>query len=375
MESPNRRYLPAVDHLRAFAALLIIFYHSFHLLTPRLALHRPWEPTDWIHTRNFFLAAIVEGHTAVALFLVISGFILTYGSLGRDISYGGFFRNRFLRLFPLFFFILITGANAFRPQFQFSTFVAWVLQFGYLTSGPPFGPWTGVSWSISVEAQLYLLFPVIRHYLSKDQLWPLFRLAVIVWLVRVAAFALGAGLIDLTYATALGRVDQFLAGAILAWLIHRYGIPRKLAALFPLIALGACAALYGFHLSGGYPATQSWRLAWPTAEAVVWAAFVGSYLAFARHLPGFVDALLRFVGRISYSVYLIHIIVIWIFAEKGWYFSIGSLTVNENIVLTVFAMVLPVVIPVSTLTYVSIEKPFLEMRSRYNPVKQESVSA
>lgn len=375
MESPNRRYLPAVDHLRAFAALLIIFYHSFHLLSPRLTLHRAWESSDWIHTRNFFLASIIEGHTAVALFLVISGFILTYGSLGRNISYRGFYWNRFLRLFPLFLFILITGANAFRAQFQFASFVAWVLQFGYLTAGPPFGVWTGVSWSISVEAHLYLLFPAIRHFLSRDQLWPLFRLAVIVWLVRLGALALGADIIDLTYATALGRFDQFLAGAVLAWLFHRYGIPAKLAALFPAIVVGVCAALYGFHLSGGYPGRQSWRVAWPTAEAILWAAFIAGYIAFARYLPRLIDSALQFLGKISYSLYLVHIIVIWIFAGKGWYFHLPSLTVNENIFLTIFAVVLPVVIPISALTFASIEKPFLAMRLRYNAARQESVVA
>lgn len=79
MESPNRTYLPAVDHLRAFAALLILFYHCYHLFSPPMVLHREWQSTDWVHTKNFLLASVIEGHTAVSLFLVISGFILTYG--------------------------------------------------------------------------------------------------------------------------------------------------------------------------------------------------------------------------------------------------------------------------------------------------------
>jgi len=275
-------------------------------------------------------------------------------------------------LFPLFFFILITGANAFRPQFQFGTFLTWVLQFGYLAAGPPFAIWAGVSWSVSVEAHLYLLFPVLRHFLARDQLRPLLRLVIIVWLVRLAAMALGASVVDLTYSTALGRVDQFFAGGILAWLFHRYGIPGKLGMLFPVIALGACAILYAFHLSGGYPANQSWRLAWPTIEAVCWASFAAGYLGFARYLPHFIDACLQFLGRISYSLYLLHLIVVWIFADKGWFFTIASLSVTQNILLSTIVLVLPVVILASTLTYVSIEKPFLSMRWRYNTVKEQS---
>ncbi len=54
--------------------------------------------------------------------------------------------------------------------------------------------------------------------------------------------------------------------------------------------------------------------------------------------------MLRFLGRISYSLYLVHVIVIWIFAGKGWYFTIPSLTVFQNIFLTTLVLVLPVII-------------------------------
>ncbi|MBZ5578995.1 MAG: acyltransferase [Acidobacteriia bacterium] len=374
MESPNRTYLPAVDHLRAFAALLILFYHCYHLFSPPMVLHREWQSTDWVHTKNFLLASVIEGHTAVSLFLVISGFILTYGSLGRNISYRGFYWNRFLRLFPLFFFILITGANAFRSQFQIGGFLTSVLQFGYLSGGLEFGAWTGVLWSVSVESHLYLLFPAIRHFLSSNRLWPLLQAAVLIWVARLGAMALGANILDVTYWTALGRADQFLAGALLAWLLHRYGIPRRLAFFFPAILLGAMAVLYGFHRSGGYPAQQEWRVAWPTIEAVVWTAFVAAYLGFVRYVPLILDIVLRFLGRISYSIYLVHAIVVWIFARKGWYFTIPALSVSANIFLTAVVGVLPVVVLVSTLTYYTIEQPFLSMRKRYNMIEKVPVS-
>jgi peptidoglycan/LPS O-acetylase OafA/YrhL len=366
MESPNRQYLPAIDHLRAYAALLIIAYHSYHLLYPRIVLHRAWQGADWVHTRNFLLAPVIEGHTAVSLFLVISGFILTYGSLGRTISYRDFFWNRFLRIFPLFFFVLITAANAFRPQFQLLAFLTSVLQFGYLGQGPIFAVWAGVAWSVSVEAHLYFLFPAIRHYLNSNRLWPLFRLAIVFWLVRLGALALGADVEDLTYWTALGRFDQFLAGGLLAWLLYRYGIPPRLGIFFPAALLGSCAILYGFHLSGGFPARQSWRIAWPTVEAITWAIFVACYLGFARYLPRIVEFILQFLGRISYSLYFVHVVVISILAEKGWYFALPFLSVTQNILLTTTLLILPVVILISTLTYTAIEAPFLSMRRRYS---------
>ncbi len=374
MESPNRTYLPAVDHLRAFAALLILFYHSCHLFYPRLVLHREWQPTDWIHTRSFFLASIIEGHTAVSLFLVISGFILTYGSLGRSLSYRGFYWNRFLRLFPLFLFIVLAGANAFRSKFQITALVTSVLQFGYLGGGLDFGGWTGVLWSVSLETHLYLLFPAIRHFLNSNRLWPLMRIALLIWLARVAALAFGADVLDVSYWTVLGRADQFLAGALLAWLLYRHGIPKGLALCFPLILLAACALLYWFHRSGGFPAKQSWRVAWPAIEAVLWSTFVASYLAFARYVPYFLDVVFRFLGKISYSIYLVHVIVIFIFAGKGWFLTFPALSPMTNIFLSALFIVLPVVVAVSALTYVTIEEPFLAMRKRYNFIEKRAAS-
>ena len=371
MQSPNRTYLPAVDHMRAFAALLILFYHCYHLFYPRIALHRAWRDTDWIHTKTFLLASVIEGHTAVSLFLVLSGFILTYGSLGRTISYRGFFLNRFLRLFPLFLFILITGANAFRSQFQLVAFVTSMLQFGYLSGGLDFGGWTGVSWSVSVETHLYLLFPAIRHFLNANRLWSLFQVVLLIWLARLAALALGADVMNVSYWTALGRADQFIAGAFLAWLLHRYGIPDRLAMFFPVSLGAALAVLYWFHLSGGFVGRQSWRVAWPTIEAVVWAAFVASYLSFVRYVPYIIDVVLRFLGKISYSLYLVHVIVVFIFAAKGWYFTIPGLSVSADIFLSGTVLVIPVVVLVSTLTYATIEQPFLAMRKRYNFAEKE----
>ena len=58
MKSRNIAYLPEVDHLRAFAALLIVFYHGLHLLRSRLLHDQPFDFSHWISTTNVPLAAI-----------------------------------------------------------------------------------------------------------------------------------------------------------------------------------------------------------------------------------------------------------------------------------------------------------------------------
>jgi len=112
LKSQNIQYVPALDHLRGFAALLVLFYHGvfgiYHDLTtvpPVLAY------TDEMLPRaDFFLSAFIyEGHSGVALFMVLSGFIFTVGTHGHGISYWQFIRNRFLRTYPLFLFMLLSG--------------------------------------------------------------------------------------------------------------------------------------------------------------------------------------------------------------------------------------------------------------------------
>ncbi|MFT7638671.1 MAG: peptidoglycan/LPS O-acetylase OafA/YrhL, partial [Pirellulaceae bacterium] len=109
MKSSNIKYLPAVDHLRGYAALLIILYHGVQLFTNTAKYGAPLATGERLHTGNFWYSFLLEGHTAVALFMVLSGFIFTFGCLGKEIKTGGFLWNRFVRTYPLFLLLIFTG--------------------------------------------------------------------------------------------------------------------------------------------------------------------------------------------------------------------------------------------------------------------------
>ena len=104
MKSSNFGYIPALDHLRGFAALLVLFFHGCHLITHKLQSDVAYNLSFWPLAENPFTSLIIEGHTAVSLFFVLSAFVFTVGSSQRELNFVGFYRKRLLRTYPLFLF-------------------------------------------------------------------------------------------------------------------------------------------------------------------------------------------------------------------------------------------------------------------------------
>ena len=109
MKSSNFGCIPALDHLRGFAALLVLFFHGCHLITHKLQSDVAYNLSFWPLAENPFTSRIIEGHTAVSLFFVLSAFVFTVGSSQRELNFVGFYRNRLLRTCPLFLFFLTLG--------------------------------------------------------------------------------------------------------------------------------------------------------------------------------------------------------------------------------------------------------------------------
>lgn len=143
MKSSNQLYIPGVDHLRAVAALLVVCYHSIHSgnLVPQAAV--PDFPP---------LSLLEEGHTGVALFITITGFIFTFIIGDRKVDYGRFLFNRFLRIFPLLFILSLFAA--FVTEGVHETDLLAMLKFFNLFGG---GAYWG-TWTLVVEFQFYLFF-------------------------------------------------------------------------------------------------------------------------------------------------------------------------------------------------------------------------
>ncbi len=366
MKSPNIDYLPAIDHLRGLAALLIVFYHGLHVISYRLRFGAAFGFDGWLQPANPLLAALAEGHTAVSLFMVLSGFIFTIGALGRGISTAGFLRNRFLRTYPLFLAVLLFAMLWAPQRVAPLPLLQTLLALGNLRGSLDIPPFTSMFWTIAVEWHFYLLFPLLLRGLERHGPRALLAVLALAFLLRVGALAAGYGMRDLGYLTIFGRIDQFLAG-MLAGVIYRSGW-RPAGGWLPVLCLsgtGIFAALWALNGAGGWPVEATFRIGWGTLEAALWGAFVLGWVGSATRLPATLSRVLAAIGTISYSMYLLHFIVIDAIAGSGLLLQPAGASPAAAALLSTALLVLPVTLLLSALSYRLVERPFLRLRGVY----------
>ena len=115
---------------------------------------------------------------------------------------------------------------------------------------------------------------------------------------------------------------------------------------------------------GSYAGTEAIWIIWPTIEAVLWAAFLLGYLSLSLHLPVQLSSLLTLPGIISYSVYLIHFILVDLCLRQGWLLTpVADPAWNGYI--TTLLVIVPLTVLAATLSYWCIERPLLALRRPY----------
>lgn len=379
MKSRNRPYISQVDELRGAAALLVFFFHS--------CIIGYWAGggTGWIFTRNPAVAVLLEGHTGVALFMVLSGFILAVGALDSDVSYGGFIQNRILRIFPLMtfvtFFAIASSATLGMQNILAPFILMQNVQSVALTDPSNI---MGTVWTIAIEFQFYLIAPFLFRFVRRDGFLrftlPLVGLVLAMRvLIMAPAWATPEKLWAIPYFSIAGRLNQFLIGISIAVLFTRFSNasprPSRTQGAMLLTAALAGMAVLSFLLNcgGGQYAWHHWRFFHPEIEALLWAAVILGYV-FADPLRSisFAKRCAVGLGTISFSLYLLH----WPIVQLAWKAlpAIGlSSTATPALLGISVAVILPPTIVLATLSYWSVERPFLTLRARYVRPLIESV--
>lgn len=360
MKSSNVIYYPRLDHLRAFAVIIVMAFHVYHFG------FQQWQPNP----SAGWAGLIVEGHTGVALFFVLSGFLFMLIALNGVIHYKKFIYNRFVRIFPLFLVVFMLAVTLGRDDFQ-ATDVFYLL-FTNIGS-PPTSDFfvTGPAWTISVEFSFYLLFPFIAAGFVANGWRYMLGLLALLFFFKLVVFLEVKDPIHVFYSTLVGRLDQFLIGmmAAVGFLNHQKWL-EKYAYVFGFLAVTLLfGSLWYLATNASWAGPQRghpWWLVWSSIEASVWAMVLISYMC----LPQGRSALSRgfamlagYVGKISFSAYLLHASVIFVLYELFAGFQFTQIFYIN--MLLAFSLVFMLTVLLSTLSYFCIEKPFLVKRKRY----------
>ncbi len=351
MKSSTGAHFVALDHLRAFAAYLVVVWHFNHFTYP--------APQN--HNSHFFpLSLLSEGHTGVALFMTLSGYLFAKLLEGKSIHFIPFFWNRALRLFPLLFLVILVAG------------IQHVIQgesvLSYLKSsikGLVFPTLPNGGWSITVELHFYLLLPILLWMLKQSRWFPLVLIGSFVAL-RAWVWMENGEVQSVAYWTILGRIDQFVLGMLAFH--HREKIAGKHGRFF-VLAAGFMFLFWLFDLKGGFyreTAYTSFSRLWlllPTIEGIAYAALIAWYDNSFSHAKTGLSKFIGRAGELSYSMYLLHSFIVFA-APKFVHEYVMPLTNFYLIWLWATVFYILMLLP-AELSYRYIETPFLRFLKRY----------
>jgi peptidoglycan/LPS O-acetylase OafA/YrhL len=363
MKLPDRanKYFPGLDGLRGISCLIVVLTHNFGF-------------------SHFF----EYGWLGVDLFFVISGFLITtilLDTLGSENYLKSFYIRRVLRIFPLYYLILVIfifilpHINSFKENLQY--FVQnqwwfwlygqnWLLIFNF----PKGAEHLNHFWSLAVEEQFYLVWPFIILWLKTPRRLIVFILLALVGLFLVRSFLWYLKIDNFNYTLfyRFTRVDGICIGALCALI---YKVRKNL--ISENIAVAACtlAALnFLFYFLNKFNHFNYPYLAY--VGYTTFSALLGLLLNEVIQNKSkwfqfiFTFPLLRFVGKISYGLYAIHWPVFLMTHDKFFNLFQNKIGLKESfstysasICATALGFIL------SILSYYYFEKKFLSLKKRF----------
>jgi peptidoglycan/LPS O-acetylase OafA/YrhL len=361
ISSPPHR-LPALDGLRGLAILMVMLCHF------------TWAGGEAALDRAVFAVA-QHGTMGVDLFFVLSGFLITgilLDARGSTAYFRPFYVRRVLRLLPLYYLavgVLVLLRHVGGLEWWYWTHsVNWLIALrGDFTAAPA---WTSVFWSLSVEEQFYLGWPLVVWWLSPGALLrACVAIAVVSLAARLGLAAAGAEWATI-YTSTLTRLDPLAVGGALAVLARshpdglRDWLPAARRAAWVSGALFVAVTLFGAGSSLPALTAPSVGIA---LLAVFWGAVLVTSLFADRRGPWsrlLESRTMRALGTYSYGLYVVHTAINWGFYMVGWEMERFPVVGGSQIVgqLAHVAAGIPLSFAVAWVSYHGFERHFLRLK-------------
>jgi peptidoglycan/LPS O-acetylase OafA/YrhL len=299
--SSVNQYNPALEGLRGSAIILVILYHNFN-----------------------FISYFNYGWLGVDLFFVLSGFLITnilLNTLHKKNYFKSFYARRALRIFPLYYLVLILFLVIFpaiknfpldlsyyvQHQWWFWTYLQnWCLIFFYNDRSNVLTH----LWSLAVEEQYYLVWPLLIFFVKKPKNLLLICLAALLLIIasRVWIWNNKESFFTHSWLFLFTRIDGILVGSILSLLL--FNKPYFLQRYFTLLVLFLAILNFSFYFLNriyqfNYP---PWDIVGYTTFSAMFALAVYEVVQNKNGLLHTIlsFSFLKFLGKYSYGLYVFH---------------------------------------------------------------------
>ena len=404
----KKEHFKGLDSLRFFAALAVFFTHV-ELIKKFTGFGTHWiDPEERITKFTVFqsvmskeidpISPLIAYSSAlgVVFFFVLSGFLITYLLLkekesNNSIAIGKFYLRRALRIWPLYYLIFILGFFVL-PYFDFfavpgqdiffqQNFWGNLLLYAFFMPNLAFAIYTtavpniGQSWSIGVEEQFYLLWPLLirkSKNVLKSILWIAGIIIALKGLILLSApFVKIEVLVVLKKFLAMSKLECMALGGLGAYVLFNKKDQILRIVYKPLTQITSVIMI---------PILIYFI---PNAlEDILHLLFSISFLVIILNVAGNENSILRFenrvlqyLGRISYGFYMFHVMcIVFTIHTLDKYIGLNNdITTPQHILLYGISFLLTVA--VSSLSYHIFEMAFIRLKDKYAQPKLTTETA
>ena len=371
----KRIYFSGINSLRFIAALAVIITH-IELLKGVFGFKNYWK--------NPIIFNL--GGMGVYFFFVLSGFLITYLLLvekekQRHIKIKDFYIRRILRIWPLYYLIVVIGffilprfemfhisylQDSFSENFNNNLILYLLILPNLAFSLFPAVSNIGQAWSIGVEEQFYLAWPWVISK-SNNILKTLIIIIVSLFLLKVGVLVLGKFHNESTWygplklLVAMSKFECMAIGGIGAFFLFSKSNLLKLfynkyILLISILSIPLLIYITPNFLQDGI------HIVYAILFLTIILNVSNNTLKF-----NFENRLFNYLGKISYGIYMYHFMVIpFVLYTIKNYLNLQSETALN---ILVYSSVIIITICISAVSYFFIESPFINLKSKYSSIK------